>query len=99
MAGRSEDRITHLERSLFGPAGDERDHPYWIAFNRRRRISRLYLAWRDGEVEKPELDDHQDQEMGERMEGYWRVAEELEEEGAWDAGKGSPGGGPADVRD
>jgi len=86
MAGDMEERIGKLERLLFGPPTEG---PYWEAFSRRVRISRLYLAWREGEIEQPELDDTKDREAWERMEGYWRVLEELEEEGAFGARKGS----------
>ena len=70
-----EDRISRLEQAL--PSQPNRTHPYWEAFDRRVRIPRLYMAWRRGEIEKPELADPRDLERWEHMESVWRTAEKI----------------------
>ncbi len=70
-----EDRISRLEQAL--PSQPNRTHPYWEAFDRRVRISKLYMAWRQGEIEKPELADPLDLEQWEDMEGVWRIAKKI----------------------
>jgi hypothetical protein len=70
-----EDRISRLERAL--PSQPNRTHPYWEAFDRRVRISKLYMAWRQGEIEKPELADPRDLERWQHMESVWRIAKKI----------------------
>lgn len=75
MSKKLHDRVSRLERALPGPP--DRTHPYWEKFERRVRISNLYMAWRQGKIEKPELADPRDLERWEHMESVWRVAKEI----------------------
>lgn len=70
-----EDRISRLEQAL--PSLPNRTHPYWEAFDRRVRISKLYMAWQKGEIEKPELADPRDLKEWEDMETTMRIAKKV----------------------
>ena len=78
MSKKLHDRISRLERAL--PDLPTRTHPYWQEFDRRVRISRLYMAWQKGEIEKPKLTDARDVERWAHMETVMRTAKTVVEE-------------------
>jgi hypothetical protein len=73
-----EKRLLRLEQALPGVRARSPLREY---FERRRRISNLYLAWRLEGGERPDLSHPRDQECWEYMEMIGEVIDEMAAEG------------------
>ncbi len=83
--GDARDRLERIEAMLYGPP---RRTPEAERQKRRAEISRLFVRWAAGDIEKPDLDDPEDVRLWALMETYEqaaiRVAERVASKGATD---------------
>ncbi len=71
MGNLQQARLEQIEARVNGPMGRT---PEADRLERRAEVSRMYEAWRWGEIERPDLDDEEDLRLWALMETYERAA-------------------------
>ncbi len=69
--GNSQERLEKIEAAINAPIGRT---PEADRLERRAEVSRMYRAWRRGEIERPVFDEEEDRRLWELMETYERAA-------------------------